>query len=160
VPFYLNELAGYSIAEAAGWMMILVAGYSLAAMGAGRLQKHITSDRQALLGSLVALTGAALFAIGFVASDGAPGVVAGCALLGVGFGLMLPEGQRGFGAALLPLGINLGSVVGVIVCAELREWHLPERQADAQAFFAIVVALALAGAGFCWQGRTTGRQAA
>ena len=166
VPFYLHEVAGLSVPAASGWMMLLVLGYSLAAMEAGRLQKFMTTEQQALAGSLLTLGGVMLFALGGVKAMGPSGVAVGCTLVGLGFGLMfpavnagcvarLPEARRGLGAALLPLGLNLGSVAGVITSAELREWHLGEVASRdyEQAFGVVIIALMVAGAGFWKLGR-------
>jgi len=166
VPFYLHEVAGLSVPAASGWMAVLVAGYSLAAMEAGRLQKIMTTERQALAGALLALGGVMLFALGGAKALGSPGLAVACALVGLGFGLLfpavnagcvarLPEARRGLGAALLPLGLNLGSVAGVIASAELREWHLVEVTAldYGQAFGVVMIALMLAGGGFWKLGR-------
>lgn len=147
-------------------MVLLVLGYSLAAMQAGRLQKIITAERQAMAGALLTFGGVMLFALGGAKILSLSGVAVGCALVGLGFGLMfpavnagcvarLPEARRGLGAALLPLGLNLGSVAGVIASAEVREWHLGEVPTldYEHAFGVVLIALMAAAAGFWRLGR-------
>lgn len=149
LPFYLHEVVGLTVAAAAGWMMVQVTGYSLAAMGAGRWQKILTTEHQALTGVLLTLAGTIFFAADGAKAVGPAGITLGCALMGGGLGLVfpavnagcvarLPEAHRGLGAALLPLGINLGSVAGVIVTAEVRDgisakdrrWTTPRRSSS------------------------------
>lgn len=167
LPFYLHDVMGMPVAVAAAWMLALVTGYSLAALGAGRLQGKLTAERQAFAGVTLTLAGTVFFALGGALATGLAGVAAGCALIGCGLGLAfpavnagcvarLPEPYRGLGAALLPLGLNLGSVAGVITTAEVREWHWNEQPAldYAQAFLVVIVALTVAGAGFWKLGRT------
>lgn len=152
VPFYLHEVLNLSPAVSASWMVVQVVFYSLAALSAGRLQGKLATEQQAMLGAGLALVGVAMLGYG-LAGGGFWGVAIACALIGAGFGLTfpavnaacvgrLPEAQRGQGAALLPLGLNLGSVVGVIAVAEVREWHLDEAPPlDYRGAFLVVLAV-------------------
>jgi len=164
VPFYLHDVIGLPVHVAAGWMIVQVASYSLAAMTAARMQGRMSTEIQALIGVLLVLAGAVLFATGLVAAGGLPGVATACALIGGGFGVLspavnagcvarLPEEQRGFGASLLPLGANLGSMIGVLAAGELKEWIL-SRNSQAtyeMAFLTIIVPLLVAAIGFLYQ---------
>jgi len=161
-PFYLHEDVLLPAPVAARWMVIQVACYSLAALNARRLQKMLAAEYQALLGVFLALAGALLFATGAALSAGNPGIALACALTGGGLGVIfpavnagcvarLPEAHRGLGAALLPLGINLGSMAGTIATAEIREWsrlHGAAGSVYLHAFLVVICFLAVAGVGF------------
>ncbi len=164
VPFYLHDVVGLPVHVAAGWMIVQVVSYSLAAMTAARLQERMTTEIQALIGVLLVLAGAVLYATGLVAAGGLAGVAVGCALMGGGFGVLspavnagcvarLPEEHRGVGAALLPLGANLGAMLGVLATAELKEWilHSDPTSSYELAFLTIIVPLVVAAVGFWYQ---------
>lgn len=152
IPFYLHVDVGLSVPVAARWMVIQVVAYSLAASLAVRTRRMLSAEFQAVVGLATAMLGSAVFGFGFVREGGAGEIALGCALLGAGFGWAVPavnarcisflsESQRGAASSLLPLGINLGSATGVVLCGELREFHAI---GDASAMFGVLAATVLA----------------
>ncbi len=124
LPFYLQQRLGLSAAQAGMFLLALTGAYAVASLVQAKVVPRIAPGLQTFPGFILAGAGTGCLA---AVSVGAPVVALACAAVGFGIGLALPavndgvvasldEADRPRGSTLIPIGINLGSVTGVIAC--------------------------------------------
>jgi MFS family permease len=126
LPFHLQQDADLSPSMASLVLLVQAATYGVASFLQGPICRCLSPRMQAASGLLTALTGVTGFAMG-AATLSLPTAMLAAIALGFGIGCALPavnelclsqlaSDDRIAGSSVIPLGINFGSIAGVVVC--------------------------------------------